>query len=178
MKKYFTILIISLICIYSTAQQNKTIFIGINPSVTIEPSYPPGCFDVNIFPLVLEYNITKNFDIRGISVLNYGFRHFSSALINVGAELSFPYYLNFGKSAPATSSGFFVALGSAFTRNIYYNHKNISVFLEPGYSFLWDNKFSLIIDLQYGRTFFFYDDGNNIMGNHFGVKFILGWWVK
>lgn len=178
MKIHLLILLFILINLCTIAQQKKSIFIGINPSVTIEQSYPRGCFDINILPLVIEYNITKNFDIRGISLLNYGFRNLGSALINVGAELSFPYYLNFAKSAPQTSSGFFVAIGSAFTRNIYYNHKNISVFLEPGYSFLWDNKFSLIIDMQYGRTFFFYDDGNTIIGNHFGVKFILGWWVK
>jgi len=178
MKKQILIVSFVFFCGFITAQQNKTLLVGINPSVTVESSYPKGCFDFNILPLVVEYNIIKNLDIRGICLLNYGIRNVGSALINIGAEVTVPYYLRFSNSVQQTPSGFFIALGSAFTRNVYYKHKNVSVFLEPGYNFLWDDKFSLIIDLQYGRTFFMYDDGNDIVGNHFGVKVILGWWIK
>ncbi|HOZ30407.1 MAG TPA: hypothetical protein PLL66_05775 [Bacteroidales bacterium] len=178
MKKYSVIFLFVFVCIFAQAQQNKTLLIGINPSVTIKKSYPKGCFDINILPLVLEYNITKNLDIRGISLLNYGIRNIGSALVDIGAEVTIPYYIRFSNSSPQTPSGLFVAIGSAFTRNVFYKHKSISVFLEPGYNFLWNNNFSLIVDLQYGRTFFMYDDGHNITGNHFNVRLILGWWIK
>ncbi|MDD3860756.1 MAG: hypothetical protein PHW83_11200, partial [Bacteroidales bacterium] len=92
MKKHLLILLFILISVYTIAQQKKSIFIGINPSVTIEQSYPRGCFDINVFPLVLEYNIAKNLDIRGICLLNYGIRRFHSTLINIGAEITVPYY--------------------------------------------------------------------------------------
>lgn len=177
-KQLFVLLILFFVTLNLFCQNEKQFFVGINPSVTIEPSYPKGAFDINIFPLVIEYPLVNNFNIRGITVLNYGFRNLSSALINIGAEVSVPYYFMFGKNKPAVSSGFFIAAGAAYTRNIYYSHNNVSVFLEPGYNFSFDNKFSLIIDLQYGRTFFIYDDGSRITGNHFGVKVILGWWLK
>jgi hypothetical protein len=177
MKTIVLLFAFSLLSILAISQQQKPLLIGFNPSVTVEPAYPKGSFDLNIFPLVLEYPLIQNLDIRAITIANFGFRNTGSALINVGAEISLPYYFMFGKNKPAAPSGFFLAAGSAFTRNLHYHHSNMSVFFEPGYNFLFNDNFSLIIDLQYGRTFFFYDDGSRITGNHFGVKVILGWWI-
>ncbi len=179
MKKLILILLVLVLTkLIAVSQNNKQFLLGFNPSVTIEQTYPKGCFDLNVFPLVIEYPLAKNLDIRAISIVNYGFRNMGSALINIGAELSIPYYFNFGNTLPAAPSGFFLAAGSAYTRNIYYNHNNLSVFFEPGYNFLFNDNFSLIIDLQYGRTFFYYDDGSKLTGNHFGLKVILGWWLN
>jgi len=178
MRKLLIIILISILPVQLFCQETKPFLLGLNPAVTIEPTYSAGSFDVNIFPLVFEYPVISNLDVRVITLFNYGFRNYGSALINVGAELSIPYYVNFSKNKPVVPSGFFVAAGSAFTRNIYYNHNNLSVFLEPGYNFSFNNSFALIIDLQFGKTYFFYDDSSSITGNHFGVKVILGWWFK
>lgn len=51
------------------AQDDKRFnFIGINPSVTVEPFYDKGEFDINIFPIVYQRSLTKRLDIRLTSI--------------------------------------------------------------------------------------------------------------
>ena len=179
MKKIFIISFFLLtLAITANCQNSKSFLIGINPAVTIEKSYPKGAFDLNVLPLVIEFPVVKDLNFRAITLLGYGFRNYGSALMNVGVEFALPYYFIFGKSKPLHPSGFFVAPGFAYSRNVYYYHNSYSIFLEPGYNFLITDRFSLIIDMQYGRTFFKYDDGISVTGNHFGVKVVLGWWIK
>ena len=177
MRKLLLVLIANLLfCLAIFCQNKSTFFIGVNPAVSVESEYFKGDFDINVLPLVLEFPIAKQFDIRAISVLNYGFRNTYSALINYGAELSIPYYVSRKQKKYDISKGFFIALGGAFNRNYHYYHSNLSLFFEPGYNFLFGNNFALTIDLQFGRTYYWYDAGANIVGSHFGVKVILGRW--
>jgi hypothetical protein len=58
------------------AQENKHFnFIGINPSVTVEPFYEKGELDFNILPIVYQRLATKLVDIRLTSILNLGIQH-------------------------------------------------------------------------------------------------------
>lgn len=176
MKKLLLSLCLFSLTYASYSQNSGSFLLGINPAITIEPTYPKGTFDINVLPLVVEVPLFNNFDFRAISLVNYGFRNYGSALMNLGFEIALPYYFIFGKSKPVNPAGFFIAPGYAFSRNVYYHHNCSSVYLEPGYSFSFTDRFSLIIDLQYGRSFFRYNDGSKLTTNHFGVKVVLGWW--
>lgn len=171
------VIVCSLLCISLISVSQNSLFIGINPSVTKEKFYPKGAFDVNILPLTFETTVIQNLDARLILMMNYGFRSTASALISTGAELSLPYYIHRGGFDDGIPKGFYVGPGFAYTRNIHYSNNSFTAFVEPGYSFVWDDGFSLIIGLQYGQTYFRYDDGSRGQTQHFGVKVILGWWL-
>jgi hypothetical protein len=175
MKRLIFITIFLISAFFANAQKLHPIMLGFSPAITIEPTYPKGAFDINVFPIAIQYpGIIDNLDIRFLGLVNYGFRNYGSALINVGGEISLPYHFDFGSGHDYISKGFFIGPGAAFTRNIYYEHNNFSIFFEPGYNFLFNEKFSLIIDMQYGRTYFRYYDGARLTQNHFGVKVVLG----
>jgi hypothetical protein len=178
MKKLLIVFILFFQAFIVFGQKEHAIMLGFSPAVTIEPEYPSGAFDLNVFPIAIQYpSIIDNLDIRFLGLLNYGIRSYGSALINIGGEICLPYHFDFGPGHPVISKGFFIGPGAAFARNVHYNHTNYSVFFEPGYHFLFNDNFSLIIDMQYGRTFFNYDSGQQIVKNHFGVKVVLGWWI-
>lgn len=155
----------------------KAFLLGLNPSVTFDKTYPRGSFDLNILPLTIELPVVHNLDFRAITLLNYGFRDVGSGLISIGAELSFPYYIHRGEFKNEMKKGLFAGPGLAFSHNIYNNSNVTNVFIEPGYSFVWNESFALIIGLQYGRTFLNYQNGSRIVTNHYGLRVILGWWI-
>jgi len=178
MKKLILIAIFVSIIFGVNAQKIRPIMLGFSPAITIEPSYSKGSFDINVFPIAVQYpSIIDNLDVRFLGLVNYGFRNYGSALINIGGEICLPYHFDFSRNDDFISKGFFIGPGAAFTRNIHYNHNNFSIFFEPGYHFLFNDNFSLIIDFQYGRTYFNYDDGSKLTQNHYGLKVVLGWWI-
>lgn len=177
MKRTLLVAIFTIFVVVALAQQRKPILIGINPSITREKLYPKGAFDINVLPLVIEYQVVNNLDARVITVLNYGFRNYGSALINIGAELGVPYYFDFGRKQKQISKGFFVGPGAAFSRNVHYENNTFALFFETGYHFLYNDKFSFIIGLQYGKNYYSYDDGSTQAVDYFDVKVILGWWI-
>ncbi len=179
MKKVILIIILSLAFFAVKAQKEHAMMIGFSPAVTIEPEYPSGAFDLNVVPLAVQFpGIIDNLDIRFLSLVNYGIRSYGSALINIGGEICLPYHFDFSRNNSAISKGFFIGPGVAFTRNVHYNHRSLSVFFEPGYHFLFNDNFSLIIDMQFGRTYLKPDNGVSVTQNHWGVKVVLGWWIN
>ena len=81
------------------------------------------------------------------------------------------------KTRVEPSNGFFVAPVLGLTRNRLAGHNNVGLWLEPGYSLLFDSRFAFSFGLQVGATHFTYDDGTTRWGNHFGVKVIFGRWL-
>lgn len=151
-------------------------FIGLNPSVTVEPYYEKGELDLNIFPLVYQQSISRRTDFRFISIANYGFRKTQNAFTHLGLQLACPVFLLKKENSSQFSKGFFVAPGTGFTRNLMEKHTNLGFWIEPGYHVLFDDGFSLSFSAQLGATHFWYDDGVSKWGKHFGIKFIFGKW--
>lgn len=164
-------------CVVVKAQQRPPIMIGVSPAATFNKQYPAGAFDINICPVAIQVPIINNLDIRFLGLVYYGFRNYGSAIINIGGEIALPYHFDFDNKQKSISKGLFIGPGVAYTRNVHYLHRNTAIFIEPGYHFLFNEKFSLIIDFQYGRKFFKYDDGAKLTQNHYGVKLVLGWWI-
>jgi hypothetical protein len=151
-------------------------FLGINPSVTIEPFYEKGEFDLNVFPIVYQKTLTKRFDFRISTTLNYGVRKTSKTISHIGGQLALPIYFMKKNELINPSSGFFLAPGVGFTRNTLEKHSNIGVWLEPGYNLQISEKWTISFGIQLGATHFNYDNGIRKWGNHFGIKIFLGRW--
>ena len=151
-------------------------FIGINPSVTIEPYYEAGELDVNIFPIVYQRSITNRLDLRLASTINYGIRNENDKLSHIGLEVGAPIFFKKKEDRAEISKGFFIAPILSMSRNNEANHTNIGTWIEPGYNMLFENKFALSIGLQIGGTYFINDSSANTWGNHFGVIIIFGKW--
>lgn len=177
----FTFLFIALLATcggrLNAQEAQRYFFIGINPSVTVEPFYEKGEFDVNIFPLVYQRPLTRRLDLRLTSVANLGVRANGAAMSHFGGEAALPVFFRAKDSRKERSSGFFVAPIVSLTRNRVEQHNNLGLWLEPGYNLLFENGFALAFGLQLGGTYFAYDDGQTSWGNHFGINIIFGrWW--
>lgn len=173
-----TLLLLTVLTIKTVYGQDekRMNFIGINPSVTVEPYYNSGELDINIFPLVYQRSITNRLDLRFTSVVNYGIRNGNDKLSHIGLELGAPIFLKKKKNTSEVSKGFFMAPLFSLTRNNEANHTNIGTWIEPGYNILFENNFALSLGLQLGGTYFINDNSTNNWGNHFGVKVVFGKW--
>ena len=177
-KKIFLVFMILLInSITGVAQIKKTKnFIGICPSVTVEPFYQKGELDINIVPIVFQKTISKRIDIRVSTILNYGIRNTSSQISHLGVQMSFPIFLSKKEDLLFPSEGFFISPGLGFTRNRMEKHSNVGFWLEPGYCLKISENWSIFFGVQLGATHFDYDNGTQKWGNHFGIKIVLGRW--
>jgi hypothetical protein len=160
-----------------TAQGTGTAnFIGINPSVTIEPYYEKGELDINIFPFVFQKTITKRVDVRLSTIVNYGVRNNGNAISHLGFQTGFPIYILAKEDLSQSSKGIYFEPGFGVTRNFIEKHNNIGLWLEPGYQLAITENWSISFGAQVGATLFLYDDGKTDLKNHFGIKVIIGKW--
>lgn len=182
MKNLFNqILMLTIIMVYcynSVHAQNeeKYNFIGLNPSLTVEPFYEEGELDINIFPLVYQRPLTKIIDIRLNSIVNLGIRNDENKISHLGLELALPIFLKPKEVIKTSSKGFFLAPILSYSRNMIEQHNNVGFWIEPGYNLLFDDNFAMTFGLQIGGTYFAYDNGETNWGNHFGIKIIIGKW--
>jgi hypothetical protein len=161
------------------AQKERTPqFIGINPSITVEPFYEKGELDVNVFPFVYQRHISRRLDIRLTSVLNLGLRNTGNTISHFGLETAIPVFFKKRETKLECSRGFFIAPVLSLTRNRLEDHNNVGVWAEPGYHLLFESQFAMSFGLQLGATYFNYDTGQTKWGNHFGVKIIFGRWFS
>ena len=175
------ILLTTVLVIYNnplfSQEEDRFNFIGINPSVTVEPFYEKGELDINIFPIVYQRPLTKRVDLRLTSILNLGIRNEENQLSHIGLETGFPLFLKPKEIKKEASKGFFVAPILSLSRNRMEAHNNLGIWIEPGYNLLFDSNFAMSFGLQLGGTYFDYDNGQTKWGNHFGIKIIIGKWL-
>jgi hypothetical protein len=157
--------------------ENRLHFIGITPSITVEPYYNSGELDINILPLVYQRTINERIDLRATSILNYGIREGNDKISHFGLETAVPFFFKRKEDKSNLSKGFYLAPVFSFTRNKEAEHSNIGLWIEPGYNLLFDNEFAMSFGLQLGGTYFNYDNQTNTWGNHFGFKIIFGKWI-
>ena len=156
---------------------HKFNFIGLNPSLTVEPFYEKGELDINILPFVYQRPITNRFDIRLTSICNYGIRNNGNEISHIGIETAMPIFFKIKRYNKESSKGIFVAPILSLTRNRIEEHNNVGLWIEPGYNLLFDNTFAMTFGLQFGGTYFAYDNGQSQWRNHFGVKIIIEKWL-
>lgn len=152
-------------------------FVGVNPSVTVEPFYERGEFDLNVFPVVYQRSLSRRLDLRLTSIVNLGIRTGGTAFSHVGIETALPIFLKAKETREDLSSGLFIAPIVSLSRNRFDAHNTVGLWLEPGYNLLFENKVAMSFGLQLGGSFFAYDSGQTTWGSHFGVKVIIGKWL-
>ncbi|MBN2662757.1 MAG: hypothetical protein JXR68_03830 [Bacteroidales bacterium] len=172
-----TLSTIILICISVNVFAQRNLFIGFEPSVTVEKYYDKNEFDVNIFPAIFRIPVSKKLDFRISTISNYHFSKTDNGLSNLGISFGLPFYFSKKTSLMDKSKGFYLSANYGNTRNLFHKHYALTFALEPGYSFAWESKFAFHIGLQYGRTLFINDFSQNEWGPHFGLNFHLGWWI-
>lgn len=161
---------------YISAQEKGINFIGIKPSVTVEPFYEKGELDINVFPLVYQRTISRRVDIKTLSIVNYGIRNNNSSFSHLGFQFAVPIFFKLKEKKSEPSKGFYIAPGFGLSRNLIEKHNNLGFWVEPGYNLLITQKLSISFSIQLGATQFWYDDGTQKLGNHFGIQVIFGKW--
>jgi hypothetical protein len=174
---FMLIIILSLNSILKAQDEVTKHFIGINPSITAEPFYEKGEVDINIFPLVYQRILINRVHLRLTSILNLGIRNDGNSLSIYGIEMAIPYYFSQKVNKYNPSRGLFIAPTLSFVRYSKQEHSNIGIWFESGYNILIDKSLSLSLGLQFGATYFSYDNDANKWRNHFGIKIVLGKWL-
>jgi hypothetical protein len=176
MKNLLLSLLVSLLATTLLAQDVRPVFIGLQPGITKEPFYVENAFDINVVPLVVEVPVSQRLNLRLISVANYHFgeqRQFS----DVGMQLVAPVFLRKQDSPFQQSRGFYLAPVYGLGRNLLNGHYTHTVAIEPGYLFQTDKRFTLSLGVQFGGSYFDYDNEPNVWRQHFGPKVNLGVWL-
>lgn len=149
---------------------------GFNPSITVEPYYRKGDFDINILPIVYQTSFSKRVDFRINPILNLGIRQDFNEFSHIGFEMATPIYIFKKEKRYLPSKGFFVAPVFSLTNTPSQSKMNYGYRGEVGYHFLINKKLGFSVGFQYGKTQFVYRLGENETTNHFGFKIIFGKW--
>ncbi len=159
-------------------QSKNNVFIGIQPSITVEPFYESGEFDLNILPLVFETPVDLRINIRFLPSANYHFGGETSGFSDIGFFTVLPIYLKKTESVENQTYGFYIGPVLGFGRNLINHHYTSTVAVEPGFMFQAKKRFTINLGGQFGASYFAYDSQPNKWLSHFGAKVSLGFWLK
>lgn len=152
-------------------------FFGINPSITIEPYYAKGEFDINILPFVIQKTISTRSDIRLISLVNLCFRQIGNRISHIGLSGGWVYYLSPQEENLPAKYGCYLAPVVDISHNRIENSINTGLYAETGYQFKLRKNWGITTGLQLGYTHFTYASAANKWKPHFGIKVIIGKWI-
>lgn len=158
-------------------QTSKIFFIGVQPSITIEPFYEKGELDVNIIPVVFEAPIGIRTNIRLLPFVNYHSGGLSNGVSDIALYSVLPIYFRKRESAESKPYGFYIGPVLGFGRNLIYNHYTTTLALEPGYMFEAKNKLTIGLGIQFGASFFAYESEPDNWLSHWGPKVSFGFWL-
>ncbi len=160
-----------------SGQTKKPVFIGVQPSVTIEPFYEEGELDVNVFPLILELPIGQRTNFRLLPTANYHLGAIENGFSDIGIYTVFPMFFNKSTSIIAKPYGFYIGPVLGFGRNLINDHYTTTLALEPGYLFEANKSFTIAIGIQIGASHFSYDSKPIKWLLHWGPKVSFGHWI-
>jgi len=178
------LLSLGLISQKTIAQENSQTknYIGLLPSILVEPYDTINAIEVNLFPFLYEYKVGNNndlgFQIRPI--LNYRFYEIQSGFSQVGGSLVVNKYF-----PNAFKDDFWLKpqIGAYFT--YAYNRldkiQTMTIGVEPGVQMKISNYFTMSLNLQPGINYYpdefsreFVDAESGLKG-HFGIIFHIGY---
>jgi len=165
-----------LICIESTAQEKRPLFLGIQPGYTKEKFYEKNELDINILPVVLEFPLAKRINLRFTSILNYHLGD-NNQISDIGIHTVAPIFFRKNENVKMRNHGFYIGPVLGLGQNIMNDHFTTTLAVEPGYLFEANKQFTLSIGIQYGGSYFDYKNKNSEWVEHFGIKINLGFWL-
>lgn len=160
-----------------SGQTKKPIFIGLQPSITIEPFYEKGELDVNVFPLVLELPISQRINFRLLPTANYHFGGVKNGFSDIGFYSVLPIFFRKSTTIETKPNGFYIGPALGFGRNLINSHYTTTLAVEPGYMFRAKNSFTIALGVQFGTSYFAYDSQPNKWLLHWGPKVSFGIWI-
>lgn len=157
-------------------------YIGLSPSVLVEPYDTINAIEVNFLPFLYEYRIGENHDLslQARTILNYRFYEPQSGISQIGGSFVLnKYFLNiFGDDFWLIPQ-----LGTYFTyaHNRLDKIQTLTLGIEPGAYIKFSRNFSMSINLQPGINYYpdtyskqFADTKSGFKG-HFGMIFHIGY---
>ncbi len=166
------------IVLYSYSQDKRPIFIGLQPGFTVEPFYEKNEFDINIIPITLQIPLGKRIDFRITTLANYHFGGKKNGFSDLGFQFVLPVYLKKKENTKTSSKGFYIGPVIGIGRNMLNDHYTTTLAIEPGFQFPAMRSFAISMGLQFGGSYFAYDNQPNVWRNHFGFKINIGFWVN
>ena len=167
-----SLLLLCSITMTISGQGTRKLFIGILPDITREiKDNDDNVFNINVLPVAAQFYVNEFAAIRLGSILNL--QSDTRSISNVGGQLGIPVY-PLGKH-PGAVNGLYAAPVFGFNHNKFTTANEITLALEPGYSWVLNKGFSMNLGLQLGGTYFTSNDSSRGWRNHTGVKFSLGY---
>jgi hypothetical protein len=161
----------------SAAAPAETV-LGCRPSVTVEPEYPAGAFDLNVLPLDVEFGSRGSpLAVRAdlLCTVRFGGRTVSGsaapALQNVGFLLGLPWYPF--PSSDGRRSGFFAGPKAGFGYNLPGAFWATGPAIELGWAFILDRVVSSAC-AEGGATVFLKPGEIPRVAGHGGLSCIVG----
>jgi len=157
--------------------QSRPWFVGIQPGITKEKFYAENEFDINIIPIVIQTPLIKRFDIRVVTLANYHFGD-QSRFSDLGINVIAPYTFRIKENVLNRTHGFYLGPMIGASRNNLNRHNTLNLAGELGYMFEASKRFTLSLGVQYGRTYFDYDNSPSVWREHLALtKINLGFWI-
>ncbi len=177
------ILIFSLLLACGVSAQeinSKSNYIGILPSVLIEPYDNIDAVEINILPLVYEYKIGQGIGIQFRPIVNYRFFKIKSGISQTGATvlLNKYFYSLFGHNFWLTPQ---MAIFYTYTYNQIDKIQTMTLGVEPGVLMKFSDVFSFSLNLQPGINYYpdayskAFVESKNGFKSHFGIIFHFGY---
>lgn len=157
---------------HGLGQQKDDLYLGMGPDFTREKEYEKGEFDVNILPLVIQYNLSNYVGLRASLIVNLHVNE-ESEVSHVGGQLALPVYFLNGASSAVT--GIYLAPVLGLSHNMISQGEEITAAAEAGYTWITVSGFSMNLGLQLGGSYFTANDESAGWRNHSGIKFSLGY---
>jgi len=179
MKRGFliTIILLAISIGDSLAQSKKPVLVGIQPSITVEPFYEKGEFDVNVLPLIFETPIGSRMSIRLSPMANYHIGGTSNGISDIAFFTVLPVFFEKSESKESRLYGFYIGPVLGFGRNLLNDHYTSTIAIEPGYMFKAKKSFIITLGIQLGASYFSYDSQPNEWVFHWGPKITFGFWI-
>jgi len=173
MKKYILILcIVTSLGNLLQGQSTRKRYIGIQPDLTMEiKNNDEKAFSINVLPLVAQVYLNEFTALRISSTLNL--QNTTKSVSHVGGQLGIPVYI-FGLHSTAVK-GIYAAPVFGFSHNKNSSSNELTLALEPGYSWILPRGITLNLGLQLGASYFTAEDPEGGWRNHAGIKFSLGY---
>lgn len=158
------------------AKTRSPYLIGISPAFVIDKAGLSTEIDANVAPFYVQFSINKYYDVR-LSSRAMFHNGAENRWDNIGGEISFPIFYRKKYSAMAASKGVYFAPFLSAYNNAPKHFIIANLGIEPGYLFLFRNKFSLATGIQIGASYKNYDKQENEILSHFAVKVCFGIWM-
>lgn len=171
-KPFLNIVMLFTMILALQGQDSRKLFLGLQPDITREiKGNEEKVFSVNIVPLVAQLYLNEFTGIRLAPLLNLEPK--SKEISHVGAQLGFPVYFLLKRGPKA--GGVYAAPVVGFSHNKQSEGNELTLAIEPGYSWLTLMGFSINLGLQLGGTYFTPTEQAEGWRNHAGLKFSLGY---